>query len=92
MGSKAPNWADQWGEGGMGDQDNYDKPMGHKDKMGLVGHGSNKKMDAVKAAASTGFDKAKSAAVTGAQKVKTGTSMGFKWAKNKCQKKGSSSN
>ncbi|KAL6953305.1 hypothetical protein U1Q18_024499 [Sarracenia purpurea var. burkii] len=84
MGSKAPTWADQWGNG----EDDYGKPV--TTGKARLGGGSGGKMEEVKAAASAGIDKAKTAAVVGAQKVKSGTSVGIKWVKNQYQKKRSS--
>ncbi|CAK7348978.1 unnamed protein product [Dovyalis caffra] len=80
MGSKAPSWADQWGSGNFGEDDEELVA-----KKGVGNGNTGKKMAEVKAAASAGFDKAK----TAAQKVKSGTSVGFKWVKNQYQKKSS---
>lgn len=85
MGSKAPSWADQWGTGGFGVDEEDDKLV----TKNASSSGGNK-ITEVKAAASAGFDKAKSAAAVGAQKVKAGTSAGIKWVKKQYQKKGSS--
>lgn len=76
MASEAPNWADQWGAGGIGsmEDDNY---------TGTKQHTSNKK----KVDAKGGLNKAKAAAVSGAQKLKNGASNSFKWVRSKCQKK-----
>ena len=77
MGSKAPNWADQWGSGSFaGDEHNDNKPDKKKGKMAEA-----------KAAASAGYDKAKAAAVVGALKVKSGTSLGVRWIKSQYQKR-----
>ncbi|KAG6570886.1 hypothetical protein SDJN03_29801, partial [Cucurbita argyrosperma subsp. sororia] len=84
MGSKAPSWADQWGSGDYGVEDDDNTAM---TKKGSSNGNSSKKMADVKAAASAGFVKAKSAAAVGAQKVKSGTSVGIKWVKNQYQKK-----
>lgn len=84
MGSKAPSWADQWGTGSFGDNEEGEKS---DTKKGGGGGGNNKKMAEAKAAASAGYDKAKAAAVVGALKLKTGTSMGIKWVKNQYQKR-----
>lgn len=84
MGSNGPSWADQWGNGGYGNEED-DKFMDKKSSS------SGKKMADVKAAASVGLDKAKEAAASGANKVKSGTSLGIKWVKNQYQKKMSSS-
>ncbi|GFP91974.1 hypothetical protein PHJA_001341500 [Phtheirospermum japonicum] len=73
MSIEGPSWADQWGEGGFGAMAD-ENAKSNKDAGG----------DDKKAA---GFGKAKAAAMAGAQKVKNSTSMGFKWVKNKCQKK-----
>ncbi|KAG7034974.1 hypothetical protein SDJN02_01767, partial [Cucurbita argyrosperma subsp. argyrosperma] len=83
MGSKAPSWADQWGSGNYGVEDD-DKMVA---KKGSSNGSSSKKMTEVKAAASAGFVKAKAVAAVGAQKVKSGTSVGIKWVKNQYQKK-----
>lgn len=83
MGSKAPSWADQWGSGNYGVEDD-DKMVA---KKGSGNGSSSKKMTEVKAAASAGFVKAKAVAAVGAQKVKSGTSVGIKWVKNQYQKK-----
>ncbi|CAJ1979056.1 unnamed protein product [Sphenostylis stenocarpa] len=86
MGSKAPSWSDQWGNGGFGSE-HYDL----EDEKMKKSSGSNKKMaagmDKAKAAAIVGADKAKTAAVVGAQKLKGGTSAGIKWVKNQYQKR-----
>ncbi|ESW04534.1 hypothetical protein PHAVU_011G103200 [Phaseolus vulgaris] len=86
MGSKAPSWSDQWGNGGLG-SGHYDE----EDEKVKKSSGSSKKMsagmDKAKAAAIVGSDKAKTAAVVGAQKVKSGTSAGIKWVKNQYQKR-----
>ncbi|CAL5197500.1 unnamed protein product [Lathyrus oleraceus] len=94
MGSKAPSWSDQWGNGGLGSDEYEDDVMVKKNNKS---NGSGKMADAkamasvsmgkAKTVAIVGADKAKSAAVVGAQKVKSGTSAGFKWIKNQCQKK-----
>ncbi|XP_050902522.1 mitochondrial uncoupling protein 1 isoform X6 [Lathyrus oleraceus] len=94
MGSKAPSWSDQWGNGGLGSDEYEDDVMVKKNNKS---NGSGKMEDAkamasvsmgkAKTVAIVGADKAKSAAVVGAQKVKSGTSAGFKWIKNQCQKK-----
>ena len=81
MGSKAPNWGEQWSAEGYGGNDDDDK------LMNKVGNGSGSKMGDVKAAASAGLGKAKAAASVSAQKVKSGTSVGIKWVKNQYQKK-----
>lgn len=85
MGSKAPSWADQWGTGGFGVDEEDDKLV----TKNASSSGGNK-ITEVKAAASAGFDKAKSAAAVGAHKVKAGTSAGIKWVKKQYHKKGSS--
>lgn len=82
MATDGPSWADQWGAGGIGAMTEDDDKT--KDKSS-----SSKKKTHAKAAAA-GLGKAKAAAVVGAQKIKTGTSLGFKWVKNQCQKKSSS--
>ncbi|CAI8616146.1 unnamed protein product [Vicia faba] len=94
MGSKAPSWSDQWGNGGLGSDEYEDDVMVKKNNKS---NGSGKMADAkamasvsmgkAKTVAIVGADKAKSAAVVGAQKVKSGTSAGFKWIKNQVQKK-----
>ncbi|KAI5418608.1 Mitochondrial uncoupling protein 1, variant 3 [Lathyrus oleraceus] len=94
MGSKAPSWSDQWGNGGLGSDEYEDDVMVKKNNKS---NGSGKMADAkamasvsmgkAKTVAIVGADKAKSAAVVGAQKVKSGTSAGFIWIKNQCQKK-----
>uniref|UniRef100_A0A7N0UMI3 Uncharacterized protein n=1 Tax=Kalanchoe fedtschenkoi TaxID=63787 RepID=A0A7N0UMI3_KALFE len=83
MGSEAPSWADQWGSGGIGAMEDGadDGNKTHKDD------GKKKKGSETKGG---GLFKAKAAAVAGANKLKTGTTMGFKWVKNRCQKKPSS--
>ncbi|KAL3627470.1 hypothetical protein CASFOL_028833 [Castilleja foliolosa] len=73
MSIEGPSWADQWGEGGFGAMPE-ENAKNNKDTTA-----NDKKAD--------GFGKAKAAVSAGAQKVKNGTSMGFKWVKNKCQKK-----
>ncbi|XP_020234212.1 uncharacterized protein LOC109814249 [Cajanus cajan] len=88
MGSKAPNWSDQWGSEAFG-SDHYDE----NEKLKKSGGSSKAKavasagVDKAKAAAIVGADKAKTAAVVGAQKVKSGTSAGLKWFKNQYQKR-----
>ncbi|WOK99721.1 hypothetical protein Cni_G08433 [Canna indica] len=79
MASGGPSWADQWGAGGLNDDDddNFNKESGKK----------NKKMDKVKALASASFDKAKTAASTGATKAKSGTTVGIKWIKTQYEKR-----
>ncbi|KAF5729063.1 hypothetical protein HS088_TW21G01220 [Tripterygium wilfordii] len=77
MAAEAPSWADQWGTGGIGAMED-DNTTSKQDS-------SSKKTEA-----KTGFGKAKAAASVGAQKIMSGTSSGFKWVKNQCQKKGSS--
>lgn len=86
MGSKAPSWADQWGSGNYGVEDDNDNKAVTKKGSGNGGN-SSKKMADVKAAASAGFVKAKAVASVGASKVKSGTSIGIKWVKNQYQKK-----
>ncbi|KAM3238791.1 hypothetical protein P3L10_013824 [Capsicum annuum] len=88
MGSQGNSWADQWGS----QNDVVEEDFGKKGKS------SGKKMEKVlavasasfgkaKSAAAVGADKAKAAVVVGAKKVKSGTSSGFNWIKDKCQKK-----
>ena len=77
MATDGPSWADQWGAGGIGAMDEGDASAATKDA------GNNKKP-------ASGFSRAKSIAAAGAQKLKSGTSISFKWVKNKCQKKNSS--
>lgn len=96
MGSKAPSWSDQWGNGGLG-SDNYaqdeklKKSSGSSKKMADAKAVASAGMDKAKAAAIVGADKAKVVAVVGAQKLKSGTSAGIKWVKNQYQKRTSSS-
>ena len=80
MATDGPSWADQWGAGGA---------MVDDDEKTKDNNSSKKKKDA-KATAAAGLGKAKAAAMVGAEKIKIGTSVGFKWVKNQCQKKGSS--
>jgi len=85
MGSKAPSWSDQWGNGGFG-SGHYDE----EDEKVKKSSGSSKMaagVDKAKSVAIVGADKAKTAAVVGAQKVKSGTSAGIKWMKNQYQKR-----
>ncbi|KAM6585715.1 hypothetical protein CsatB_012717 [Cannabis sativa] len=74
MASDGPSWADQWGTGGIGAMEDEDNAKKESD--------ANKKGEG-KAV----LTKAKAAALAGAQKIKSGTSNGFKWIKNQCQKK-----
>ncbi|KAI5418580.1 hypothetical protein KIW84_042996 [Lathyrus oleraceus] len=77
MGSKAPSWSDQWGNGGLGSDEYEDDVMVKKNNKS---NGSGKMADAkamasvsmgkAKTVAIVGADKAKSAAVVGAQKKK----------------------
>ncbi|XP_074566150.1 uncharacterized protein LOC141822714 [Curcuma longa] len=80
MANGAPSWADQWGAGGLNDDD-YDD-----DKNKESGK-DNKKMEKVKAIASSSFGKAKVAAAVGASKAKSGTTTGIKWMKAQYQKR-----
>ncbi|XP_028785642.1 uncharacterized protein LOC114741605 [Neltuma alba] len=93
MGSKAPNWADQWGAGGFGSEDENEqvKKRSGSSKMADAKAKASAGMDKAKAAAVVGADKAKEAAVVGAMKLKSGTSAGLKWVKNQYQKRASSS-
>lgn len=77
MTSGAPSWADQWGAGGIGALEEDDNAKSKKDT------GTNKKAD--------GLAKAKAAAFAGLLKMKIGTSNGFKWLKNQCHKKNTTS-
>lgn len=79
MASEGPSWADQWGTGGIGAMEENDSTKAKKES------GVNKKGEG-----KAGLTKAKAAALAGAQKIKTGTSSGFKWIKNQCQKKNTS--
>lgn len=74
--------------------------MKKENKTSRTDKWGNKKMEKVTAVASAGYDKAKAAAaigavkakaaaVVGASKVKSGTSTGFKWIKEKWQKRNS---
>lgn len=72
MAADGPSWADQWGEGGIGVIGDGDTKS-NKDDQDKKKEPNN----------SGGFGKAKAVA----SKVKNNTSMGFKWIKNKCQKK-----
>ncbi|XP_062088389.1 uncharacterized protein LOC133794961 [Humulus lupulus] len=80
MASDGPSWADQWGTGGIGAMEDEDSANAKKES------GVNKKGEG-----KAGLTKAKAAALAGAQKIKSGTSNGFKWIKNQCQKKSTSS-
>ncbi|EYU42522.1 hypothetical protein ABFS83_09G026300 [Erythranthe nasuta] len=66
------SWADQW--------DNSSDPLPEKKKSG--GGAAAKYGKKV----GEGLGKTKSAATTGVKKVKEGTSVGFRWIKDKCQK------
>ncbi|OIW08433.1 hypothetical protein TanjilG_03109 [Lupinus angustifolius] len=95
MGSnKAPSWSDQWGTGGI-DNDNYEyegdklKKSGSSNKLSGAKAAASAGMDKAKSVALVGADKAKSAAAVGAQKVKSGTFAGLKWVKNQYQKRSS---
>ena len=79
MASEGPSWADQWGAGGIGAMEEEDENAKAKKESG-----ANKKGDS-----KGGLIKVKTAALAGAQKLKSGTTNGFKWIKNQCQKKGS---
>jgi hypothetical protein len=74
-------WADQW------DYKFNDKYGSEEDSQATASTGNNQKLAKVKAAASTGMGKTKSVVTSGAQKLKSGTSTGFKWIKEKVQKK-----
>ncbi|KAK9051811.1 hypothetical protein SSX86_028439 [Deinandra increscens subsp. villosa] len=77
MASEAPSWADQWGTGGIGAIE--------EEKV------EEKKENDGKKKGSTALGRANSVAKEGAKKLKNSTSSGFKWIKNKCQKKSSNS-
>jgi hypothetical protein len=81
-----PSWAETWGAGGIGDRNAETADTTHAEKKK---HNSNGTLANVKSVAYTGLTKAKVVAVLGAHKVKKGTVAGVKWAKVKCQKKGS---
>ncbi|KAG6537491.1 hypothetical protein ZIOFF_002585 [Zingiber officinale] len=80
MANGAPSWADQWGAGGLNDDDDYDDKNKESGK-------DNKKMEKAKAFASSSFGKAKAAAAVGASKAKSGTTTGIKWMKAQYQKR-----
>ncbi|GFP98473.1 hypothetical protein PHJA_001991200 [Phtheirospermum japonicum] len=66
------SWADQW--------DTAQEPLPEKKKSG--GGSASKYGKKV----GEGLGKTKAAATTGVKKVKEGTSVGFQWIKDKCQK------
>ncbi|KAK2644499.1 hypothetical protein Ddye_019694 [Dipteronia dyeriana] len=78
MAADAPSWADQWGAGGIG-------AMGEAEEDTKAKSESKKKATDGKG----GFNKAKAAAMVGAHKIKSGASNSFKWVKNQCRKKNS---
>jgi len=74
-------WADQWDY-------KYNDKYGSEDSQDRKGaQGNKEKLAKVKSAASAGMDKTKNVVSSGAHKVVSGTTSGFKWIKEKVQKK-----
>ncbi|KAG0564886.1 hypothetical protein M758_8G144000 [Ceratodon purpureus] len=73
-------WADQWDY-------KYNDKYGSEDSQDNKSGNNKEKLAKVKSAASAGMGKTKTVVSSGAQKVASGTSSGFKWIKEKVQKK-----
>lgn len=74
-------WADQWD---YKYNDQYGSEDAHLDNTKA---GNNVKMAKVRSGASAGMGKTKTVVSSGAHKVASGTTSGFKWIKEKVQKK-----